>query len=51
MTVRAVPEKSTGYYDVVWFAGKKLESGRFPYDSMHEYVAPATPNAPSDAGS
>lgn len=34
MTVRTVPEPASKYYDCQWFAGKKLESGRFPEDSL-----------------
>jgi uncharacterized protein YodC (DUF2158 family) len=34
MTVRSTPRDSSDYYDCQWFAGKKLESGRFPTDSL-----------------
>ncbi|WP_447779334.1 YodC family protein [Variovorax boronicumulans] len=34
MTVRQVPEKPKGSYGCQWFAGKKLESGIFPEDSL-----------------
>lgn len=34
MTVQTVPEKTNMYYTCQWFAGKKLESGRFPADSL-----------------
>lgn len=39
MTVKC-PASSTGdYFDCQWFAGKKLEAGRFPADSL-ELVKP-----------
>ena len=34
MTVQRVPEKTDAYYTCQWFAGKKLEAGRFPADSL-----------------
>jgi len=34
MTVRSKPEPPATYYDCQWFAGKKLEAGRFPADSL-----------------
>lgn len=34
MTVQLVPEKPTGHYKCQWFAGKKLEAGLFPFDSL-----------------
>lgn len=34
MTVQVVPEKPTGLYRCQWFAGKKLESGLFPFNSI-----------------
>jgi uncharacterized protein YodC (DUF2158 family) len=34
MTVQTVPEGSGSHYSCQWFAGKKLESGRFPADSL-----------------
>lgn len=34
MTVQTLPEKSGMSYNCQWFAGKKLESGRFPADSL-----------------
>lgn len=34
MTVRTMPDPSATYYDCQWFAGKKLEAGRFPADSL-----------------
>jgi uncharacterized protein YodC (DUF2158 family) len=34
MTVQLVPEKPIGLYKCQWFAGKKLESGLFPFDSL-----------------
>lgn len=43
MTIRTVAtnsitEKFTGYYDCQWFAGKKLENGRFPEESLELIV-------------
>lgn len=34
MTVQVVPKPPGVYFDCQWFAGKKLESGRFPADSL-----------------
>jgi uncharacterized protein YodC (DUF2158 family) len=34
MTVNHVPEVATHSYRCQWFAGKKLESGAFPEDSL-----------------
>ena len=34
MTVQVVPAPPGKYYECQWFAGKKLESGRFPADSL-----------------
>ena len=34
MTVQTVPDGAGKYYKCQWFAGKKLESGIFPEDSM-----------------
>ncbi len=35
MTVRSTPSAGNGgNYDCQWFAGKKLESGRFPESSL-----------------
>lgn len=34
MTVQTLPDKFEAYYNCQWFAGKKLESGRFPTDSL-----------------
>lgn len=34
MTVQRVPPKTDGYYTCQWFAGKKLEDGLFPADSL-----------------
>lgn len=34
MTVQILPQDSGTYYTCQWFAGKKLESGRFPADSL-----------------
>lgn len=39
MTVKTVPEGTGTYFDCQWFAGKKLETGRFPADSL-ELVKP-----------
>ncbi|GAB3091405.1 YodC family protein [Lysobacter terrae] len=34
MTVQTQPDPPSQYYNCQWFAGKKLESGRFPSDSL-----------------
>ncbi|MBE0422112.1 MAG: YodC family protein [Pseudoalteromonas sp.] len=34
MTVRSVPSQHAAYYICQWFAGKKLEQGNFPNDSL-----------------
>ncbi|MEB8537023.1 YodC family protein [Acidithiobacillus ferriphilus] len=34
MTVKSIPERPYGNYYCQWFAGKKLESGGFPEDSI-----------------
>lgn len=34
MTVQTVPNAADKYYNCQWFAGKKLEHGRFPADSL-----------------
>ncbi|MBB4515850.1 YodC family protein [Paraburkholderia fungorum] len=34
MTVNSVPTGGGTYYQCQWFAGKKLESGHFPSDSL-----------------
>lgn len=39
MTVNSVPEAGSKYYSCQWFAGKKLESGRFPEDSLEKVKA------------
>jgi len=39
MTVRAVPENLTKLYTCQWFAGKKLEQGAFPGDSLESVNA------------
>ena len=40
MTIQTIPSKISGdLYYCQWFAGKKLESGRFPADSI-ELVTP-----------
>jgi uncharacterized protein YodC (DUF2158 family) len=42
MTVKQLPQKLSPHYHCQWFAGKKLESGNFPEDSM-ELVKKKTP--------
>jgi uncharacterized protein YodC (DUF2158 family) len=39
MTVQTLPDSSGKYYTCQWFAGKKLESGRFPADSLEQVQA------------
>jgi uncharacterized protein YodC (DUF2158 family) len=34
MTIQTQPAESGAYYTCQWFAGKKLEAGRFPADSL-----------------
>ena len=34
MTIQSLPGTSNEYYYCQWFAGKKLEQGRFPTDSL-----------------
>ncbi len=34
MTVRAIPTDFSKHYICQWFAGKKLEQGSFPNDSL-----------------
>lgn len=34
MTVQATATTPTGVYTCQWFAGKKLDSGRFPFASL-----------------
>lgn len=34
MTVQTLPHPPGKYYSCQWFAGKKLESGNFPSDSL-----------------
>ena len=36
MTVQTVPEKTITTYRCQWFAGKKLENGTFPPESLVE---------------
>ncbi len=43
MTVRTVPDHPEAPYECQWFAGKKLESGRFPHNSL-ELVKTVVPN-------
>lgn len=39
MTVKTEPDSPSQYYDCQWFAGKKLESGRFPANSLESVKA------------
>ena len=39
MTVRTVPDAPATHYECQWFAGKKLESGRFPAGSLEPVPA------------
>jgi uncharacterized protein YodC (DUF2158 family) len=39
MTVQALPNAANSNYTCQWFAGKKLESGRFPSDSLEQVGA------------
>jgi uncharacterized protein YodC (DUF2158 family) len=41
MTVRTTPTTHNDHYNCQWFAGKKLESGHFPADSLQQ-VKPAS---------
>lgn len=34
MTVQSLPNSTNSHYRCQWFAGKKLESGSFPPDSL-----------------
>ena len=34
MTIRSVPSQHADYYICQWFAGKKLEHGNFPCDTL-----------------
>ncbi|MEG3156306.1 YodC family protein [Lysobacter zhanggongensis] len=34
MTVQTAPDNAYGSYKCQWFAGKKLEAGHFPPDSL-----------------
>ncbi len=34
MTIQTTPKATDSYYYCQWFAGKKLEQGRFPEDSL-----------------
>tara|TARA_B100000424_G_C22850998_1_gene453830 strand:+ start:221 stop:400 length:180 start_codon:yes stop_codon:yes gene_type:complete len=36
MTVQAEPNDRVAYYICQWFAGKKLEQGRFPEESLEK---------------
>jgi uncharacterized protein YodC (DUF2158 family) len=40
MTVQRIPEPPHRSYHCQWFAGKKLESGIFPQDSLELVKAP-----------
>lgn len=43
MTIQSVPDASSArYYNCQWFAGKKLESGRFPENSLESVAAEKT---------
>jgi uncharacterized protein YodC (DUF2158 family) len=39
MTVETAPDIGQNYYCCQWFAGKKLESGVFPSDSLQAAVS------------
>lgn len=39
MTVRALPSTGSTVYTCQWFAGKKLEQGSFPGDSLEPVKA------------
>ena len=39
MTVQSTPAVGGGYYHCQWFAGKKLELGNFPAESLEEVKA------------
>lgn len=41
MTVRTIPTATNDHYNCQWFAGKKLEHGSFPEDSLK----PVTPKS------
>lgn len=41
MAVQTLPQEHATYYTCQWFAGKKLESGRFPADSLELVKAEA----------
>lgn len=36
MTIRRVPDGIYTYYECQWFAGKKLEGGQFPFESLEK---------------
>lgn len=38
MTVQFVPRQGASQYTCQWFAGKKLDSGNFPPDSLTPFV-------------
>ena len=40
MTVRTVPTEGTKFYRCQWFAGKKLEQGDFPGESLESVKKP-----------
>ncbi|WP_408398329.1 YodC family protein [Paraburkholderia nemoris] len=40
MTVKSVPEGPVKSYRCQWFAGKKLDEGVFPPDSLKAHIAP-----------
>lgn len=39
MTVKSVPTELIRYYTCQWFAGKKLEAGQFPFESLKRVEA------------
>ena len=42
MTVQSLPDAPSRNYRCQWFAGKKLESGSFPQDSLELVNKPAS---------
>ena len=34
LIIKDLDKKETGFYQCQWFAGKKLDSGRFPFESL-----------------
>lgn len=41
MTVQSLPSQHNAYYRCQWFAGKKLESGAFPPESLEVVIKAA----------